>query len=322
MPEIDIPACISELLYEQQTVCLPGIGSITPRYKQAYIDHVPGHINPPAYELVFDPKLVLDDGLLAHAAAKKFGVQLNDAVQAVEKFIQNLQQALERCEMFTIKGIGRLYRDYEQKLQFLPDETNFNPHSYGLPTLKYYPIARRATAQTATATPAAGPTRQAAPRPTRNVQRYLLPVALLAVLAISLSIYLFRFAPLRKAPPADTSLLDVPGALHNVKPGQQPSDDTSTATLLEEDLEEEEKLAPALPSNERIGVIRVGRFGNPDNVKRLLRKATQLGLNPSTRKAGDLTEVIINFTYTDEQELKETLATVRKNLAKDAVLEK
>lgn len=323
MPEIDIPACISDLLYAQQTVCLPGVGSIAPRYKQAYIDHVPGHINPPAYELLFEPQMVLDDGLLAHTAAKKFGIPLHEATQAVENFTQSLHQALERREMFTIKGIGRLYRDYEQKLQFLPDETNFNPHSYGLPMLKYYPVARRTASQTTSVeTPATSSARQATLRPARNAQRYLLPAALLAVLAISLGIYLAKFAPLRKALPPDVPSLDVPGALHNVKPGQQPSDDPNAATLPEEDLEEEEKLAPALPSNERIGVIRVGRFGNPDNVKRLLRKATELGLNASTRKANDLTEVIINFTYANEQELKETLETVRKNLAKDAVLEK
>ncbi len=322
MPEIDIPTCISELLHEQQTVSLPGIGSIAPRYKQAYIDHVPGHINPPAYELLFEPKLVMDDGLLAHTVARKFGISLHEATQAIENFIQTLQQALERREMFTLKGIGRLYRDYEQKLQFLPDETNFNPHSYGLPTLKYQPVARHAFAQTTTTQkPAASAARQAMPKTARNPQRYLLPIMLLAVLAISLGIYLVRFAPPRKAPSPDASA-DVPSALHNVKPGQQAPTEPDTAALPEEDLEEEEKLAPALPADERIGVIRIGRFGNPANVKRLLRKATELGLNASTRKAGDLTEVIINFTYANDQELKETLATVRKNLAKDAVLEK
>ena len=68
---MDIGQCIAELLYEQESVSLPGLGSFTSRYKPAAIDHVQGKLSPPTKEIEFNANLVLDDGLLAEAAAQR-----------------------------------------------------------------------------------------------------------------------------------------------------------------------------------------------------------------------------------------------------------
>ena len=44
--------------------------------------------------------------------------------------------------MVNIPGVGRLYKDFESNIQFIPDSTNFNKDSFGLPTIKFYPILR------------------------------------------------------------------------------------------------------------------------------------------------------------------------------------
>lgn len=315
---MDISKCIAELLYEQDSVGLPGLGSITGRYKPAAIDHVQGKLSPPAKELKFDAKLVLDDGLLVEAASRRFKASLIDAADAVSAFVSEIKATLDRREMFLIPGVGRLYKDFEQNIQFLPDEVNFNPETHGLPTLQYYPVLRRPSGEPAPA-----------PQPASGkgyavlagwFQRHLVWVALATVLVISLSIYWLKFAP--KGGDAEPDITEVPQEFLNVKPGQTEAEDEPAQTLPpeEEDFDDESG-AGNLPPDQKICSIRVGRFGNEDNVKRLVRKAQDLGMNPYTKKTGSLTEMGITFPYSDEQEIKDMLAAARKSLSKDAVVD-
>ncbi len=313
--KIDIRACISELLYEHNSVGLPGVGSITCNYKPASIDHVQGKIMPPGKELVFDPNLVLDDGLLAEAAARRYGTTLHEAAAAVSEFAGNLQAALDRREMFAIPGVGRLYKDFEHKLQLLPDEVNYNPDSYGLPDLQYYPIVRRQT--TEAPPPPASPKAGVSSAIAHWFQRSLLWIALATVLVISATLYWFKFYPATKPQQGET--IEAPPEFLNVKPGHN-AENEQTPPPGDEDLDDDSE-GPTVPPGQKTCMIRVGRFGSADNVKRLVSKAQELGMNPYTKAAGNLTEVGITFEYSDEKDIREMLSAVRRSLSKDAVVE-
>lgn len=316
---MDIGKCIAELLYEQESVSLPGLGSFTSRYKPAAIDHVQGKLSPPTKEIEFNANLVLDDGLLAEAAAQRLNANLGDAAAAVAAFVNEIRAVLDRREMFLIPGVGRLYKDFEQNLKFLPDEVNFNPETHGLPSLKYYPVVRRPVP----GVPVAGkPAAKSADAVLAGwFQRNLAWLAVATVLVISLSIYWIVFAPGKEDASGDISA--VPQEFLNVKPGQTEEEEEAPAPPDDGGFDDDEgAVEPVLPPDQKIGVIRIGRFGNEDNVKRLVRKAQELGLNPYTNKIGNLTEVGVRFSYTGEQEIKETLAVVRRSLAKDAVVER
>jgi hypothetical protein len=61
----------------------------------------------------------------------------------------------------SLPGVGRLYKNYVQKIQFLPDAANFNAASYGLPPLQFSPLPRTKEVEKPTATPVpATPTAQ------------------------------------------------------------------------------------------------------------------------------------------------------------------
>lgn len=318
---LDIGACVASLLYDNNSVSLPGLGSITAQYQSATIDHVQGRISPPAKALTFDTNLVLDDGLLAQTAAQRFGVPLHIAVEAVAGYVRDIQNALDRREMFALPGVGRLYRDFEQKIQFISDEHNFNPESCGLPALQYYPVVRR---------PVQGPAVAAMPVPASTRagagwwKRNLVWLSAAAMLVLAAGIY---WAVSNSTPSGMTQeTADIPEELHNVPPGGVPSEPAEEPepapppTASEEEMTDESE-APTLPPDQKICTIRLGRFGNADNVKRLVKKAQNLGLNPYTEKAGSLTEVGITFEYSEESEIKETLRLARRSLAKDAVVE-
>lgn len=310
---LDIGACVASLLYDNNSVSLPGLGSITTRYQPAAIDHVQGKISSPSKTLSFDTNLVLDDGLLAQTAARHFGIPLHMAVEAVADYVQNIQNTLDRREMFELPGVGRLYRDFEHKIQFLSNEVNFNPDAYGLPAVQYYPVLRRPYQETTLPPPVLKRRR------TSWWQRNIAWLAAAAVLILAGAIYWVQTAQpstgLTQQPSAQ-----IPEELHNVPPGGIPADPAEEPAVAEENMEDASEAPTPLP-DQPICTIRLGRFGNSDNVKRLVNKAQQLGLNPYTKKAGGLTEVGITFGYSDQKEIEETLRLARKSLAKDAVVE-
>jgi CCDC81-like prokaryotic HU domain 2/CCDC81-like prokaryotic HU domain 1 len=133
---------IRHLLYEHRSVALPGLGSFVSAYKSASVDHLQGMLYPPAYTLRFDANFVQDDGILTDFIAQKYELPLEQAQMAVSDFVLSAQSLLDTRELLVFTEVGRLYRDFNHQLQFLPDNTNFNVDSFALPSVQYYPVSR------------------------------------------------------------------------------------------------------------------------------------------------------------------------------------
>jgi len=140
--QIDIPAHIEKLLFLHDALVIPGFGGFTATRTPASTDYVGGTVNPPAKTLAFSENLTIDDGLLTADIADAHGLSSEDAGRTVEEFVEKMRNLLDQREIVTLPGVGRLYKNYVQKIQFLPDATNFNAASYGLPPLQFSPIAR------------------------------------------------------------------------------------------------------------------------------------------------------------------------------------
>ncbi|MEZ4942751.1 MAG: hypothetical protein R3D58_17885 [Saprospiraceae bacterium] len=140
--QIDIAAHIEKLLFLHDTLAIPGFGGFTASRTPATVDYAGGAVSPPAKTLSFSENLSIDDGILVDDLVKTHGVSLDDARAAIQAFVQQMQEQLDQREIVTLPGIGRLYKNYVQKIQFLPDATNFHAGSYGLPPLQFSPIAR------------------------------------------------------------------------------------------------------------------------------------------------------------------------------------
>ncbi|MDX1913806.1 MAG: hypothetical protein SFV22_20080 [Saprospiraceae bacterium] len=155
--QIDIPAHIEKLLFLHDALVIPGFGGFTATRTPASTDYVGGTVNPPAKALAFSENLTVDDGLLTADIADTHRISTEDAQRAVEEFVEKMRELLDQREIVTLPGVGRLYKNYVQKIQFLPDATNFNASSYGLPPLQFSPIARsREIEKTADPHPVAG----------------------------------------------------------------------------------------------------------------------------------------------------------------------
>ena len=140
--QIDIANHIEKLLFLHDALSIPSFGAFSARPTAASADYAGGTVTPPSKTLTFNENITTDDGLLVQDVAKTNGISSEQARQAVQAFVDNIQEMLDRREIVTLPGIGRLYKNYVQKIQFLPDAANFNAESFGLPPLQFSPIAR------------------------------------------------------------------------------------------------------------------------------------------------------------------------------------
>ncbi|GAB4491893.1 MAG: hypothetical protein OHK0019_12740 [Saprospiraceae bacterium] len=140
--QIDIPAHIEKLLFLHDTLTIPGFGTFTATKVSAAADYLGGTVSPPSKSLTFSENIKTDDGVLVQDVAVTHGISNEEARRAIEDFVEKMQGQLNQREIVTLPAVGRLYKNYVQKIQFLPDTTNFSPESFGLPPLQFSPISR------------------------------------------------------------------------------------------------------------------------------------------------------------------------------------
>jgi hypothetical protein len=140
--DIQITSDIKDLLMEDGAAVVPGLGGFTSTYKPAVTDGVMGVLHPPTYHLTFDPNQQTNDGRLIEFIREKYRVSSTTAQEAIDVFVKETQGNFEKNEIVIMPEIGRLYRDFTQKIQFLPEATNFNADTFGLSSISFSPISR------------------------------------------------------------------------------------------------------------------------------------------------------------------------------------
>lgn len=320
--QIDVGACIAELLYEQQAVTIPGLGAFVTTYKPASIDQVEGKIAPPSKQVSFNRNLLIDDGLLVKQLREKFQISYSEAMREVEAFAENIKAAIERREIVTFLGLGRLYKDFEQNYQFLPDGINFNADAYGLPTMDYFPVARTA-AEKNYIPPTKNRGVPAAVRQPNWVQKNLLLVTTVAVLLTAGGVYLLLYFP-KKNTLEQANGDTIPTARYNVSPTYNGETAEETAARdLGQDADEFDSERPTLSPGQKYCIINIGKFGKPENVDRLVKQIYEEGFEPYTEKSGTLTRVGVQMKYDKDAEVEAALRTIRKKIEpKASVLKK
>jgi CCDC81-like prokaryotic HU domain 1/CCDC81-like prokaryotic HU domain 2 len=155
--QIDISKHIEKLLFEHDTLIIPGFGGFTATRSPAAVDYAGGSAFPPSKTLVFNENLKIDDGILSYDVSRAHGLSAEEAKQAIQDFVDQTIIQLNAREIVALPGVGRLYKNYEQKIQFLPDANNLNRDAFGLPPIQFSPIARSREVAEPTAAPETAP---------------------------------------------------------------------------------------------------------------------------------------------------------------------
>ncbi len=335
---IDITPYIKELLFENNNLVIPGFGALTLKYSPSTIDHVQGLLNPPTKSIQFDENLVVNDGKLIDIIQQKHQVTTEEANRQIAKFVSIMRDQLDRREMVNIAGVGRLYKDFENNVQFIPDSTNFNKEAFGLPTVNFYPILRdKVTADTIVPSGSAKSYQYTKKKSflewfkDYSEENSWFPIALVAtgfivlggLLAPKLGLFNSAAVADKKVnespaiPPTQETSLAVDELPDNIPAEEDAVDyaeDEALANADEEDIVDTE--SSTLSPNQRIAVVSVGIFGNKTNAQKRIEQVYDYGYdalpNKYMKNGKQLTQIGIQFAFETEEEYKATLKHIRE----------
>lgn len=132
------------LFWDHDCVMLPGLGGFVCNPRSAWYDEDKHQIVPPSRDVLFNPRLTTNDGVLANELMAKHGAMYPDAIQAVEALVQHVQNALNEGQPYRLPGLGKLYKEEDGQLRFIADaEFERMLRSFGHASI---PLVARATA--------------------------------------------------------------------------------------------------------------------------------------------------------------------------------
>lgn len=326
MSGMDIAFYISELLFENDCVIIPGFGGFVTHYAPARIHPVNHSFLPPSKNILFNSKLVRDDGLLIDHIAQKQNVNYAQAKSLVEDYTLELIGKLSAGEVARFKNIGNLQRDTLGKLLFSPDDSvNYLEEAFGLPGFVSPPVAResvknRMEAKFIDRKPV--PVRESGQR--KRIWAYAAIVPVLLILGWFVFFGNFKFNNTQQ-----TGILTLPDSELHYSSTSQPEQkvmDVITPPLESLDLSEPGQADPNLSSEETAAseapplimkkyFIVGGAFGVEQNAEKflaILRKkgyaAERAGLSPSGLhmvsyfSTADKSEALVNLEIIRNQD--------------------
>ncbi|WP_374174444.1 SPOR domain-containing protein [Flavobacterium tructae] len=124
---------IAQLLYRYQCVTVPGFGAFLTEIQSAKLNESTNSFFPPTKMISFNGYLKNNDGLLANHIAQAEKTSYGFAVSAIAFEVVNWKKTLEENGVVTLKNIGEIRYNADQKMVFTPnDQTNFLTSSFGL----------------------------------------------------------------------------------------------------------------------------------------------------------------------------------------------
>jgi len=115
--------------------------------RSAFLNPAQHTFSPPTKKIAFNASLRVNDGLLAHYVSRNAGVSYQEAVNAIQLYVDDVFRLLAIGEKIEIQNVGSISLDLEQHIQFEPDAaTNFLMDSFGLTTVHSPAIKRESVA--------------------------------------------------------------------------------------------------------------------------------------------------------------------------------
>ncbi len=249
------------MLLLNDCVIIPDLGGFVANYKPAEIRH--DCFLPPSKEIAFNPKLRKSDGLLINYISEKEGLGFFDAKLKVESFVDGAFLILQRYEKLKFAGIGDLYYDRMENLQFEPAiDQNLLIDAYGLDEFTFEKLYQRLVPDTATKVQHSD--NQPIVFSRRNVKKVLIGAPLLLALAL---------IPMKKTNDiVDHSNLNIITQLADVvAPVQEKITEPETAQFVEE---------KAAPVEENRYFVIGGSFKELANAQEYMQQMKDEGYSP------------------------------------------
>ena len=174
---------IAALLFENDSVNLPGFGCFSAMYSPADIHPAQHLFKPPFKQIVFSIEENPRDISLLRKIVDSQNTTEQNAAQQIKLYVEEIKSSLATSGNFVVEGIGKLYLDIEKNLLFTADDsTNYLLSSYGLDHFISQPILRKENIL-----PSVGDAKtQPEKKKMKKVWRVLLAVVLVLLILIAL----------------------------------------------------------------------------------------------------------------------------------------
>lgn len=124
---------IEILLLSNDCVIVPGFGGFMAHHVDARKDNSDGSFLPPIRSIGFNPKLTINDSLLAQSYVEAYDISYPEALMRIEDEVRELCQRIEADGKYEFKGIGIVSLNKEGNYEFSPCEAGIlSPSLYGL----------------------------------------------------------------------------------------------------------------------------------------------------------------------------------------------
>lgn len=134
---------ISELLFLHDCVIVPGFGGFVGNKMSAQLNKTTGVLTPPSKQILFNRKLLTNDGLLILHIANKESITQEEAKKHIAKFVNESNLKLDRSKILRIAKIGLFTIGKDGNIMFLQDSaTNYSLNAFGLKSTYKKPCKR------------------------------------------------------------------------------------------------------------------------------------------------------------------------------------
>lgn len=197
---IELAQHIEALLLENDCVIVPGLGGFVAHHTPATWVKDECIFLPPSRVIGFNPKLTMNDGLLAQSYMSVYGTTFSDATKMIDRKVKELTATLHEDGCMSLPNIGELRYTLHRTYDFVPyDDRVTTPDLYGLDSfeLKELPALQTAVRPQPQAIRVAQPAVAAeqSRRPHRNQPRRIKfrPAYLSQIVAAAAAVLLFFF---------------------------------------------------------------------------------------------------------------------------------
>jgi hypothetical protein len=133
---MDFSRHISKLLFTHDCVIVPGLGGFVGNYQPTRVNKLQHQFFPPRKQILFNPALTQNDGLLANEIATNEAMGYEEALQEILAFSRDTLRALEQSRPVIFKNIGTFAGEADGTLQFTQDHTiNYLTDAYGMTSI-------------------------------------------------------------------------------------------------------------------------------------------------------------------------------------------
>ena len=148
---INLDRHIEILLLSNDCVIVPGFGGFMAHHIDARKDNSDGSFLPPIRSIGFNPKLTLNDSLLAQSYVEAYDISYPDAVMRIEDEVRELRQRIDSEGKYEFTDIGTISLNGDGNYEFTPCEAGIvSPDLYGLGSFGMKTLAEMRAALQAT----------------------------------------------------------------------------------------------------------------------------------------------------------------------------